>query len=81
MICEHKECLLNKKENSINDLIDLGCSEILQNLQKELPLFDDRCLKKVLAERLKLNGQFYISELIIKETLTRNENNEKETKI
>tara|TARA_R100000008_G_C3576941_1_gene165860 strand:- start:389 stop:634 length:246 start_codon:yes stop_codon:yes gene_type:complete len=81
MICEHKECLLNKNENSINDLIDLGCSEILKNLQKEFPLFDDRCLKKVLADRLKLNGQFYISELIVKESLTRNENYEQETKI
>ncbi len=65
MICEHKECLLNRKQKTIEAIIDKGCADILDKLRQEYPLFDKRCMQKVLAEDLKTKGEYLLSELVV----------------
>jgi len=77
MICEHKECLLNRKQKSIEIIIDKGCADILDKLLQEYPLFDKRCMQKVLAEGLKSNGEYLLSELVVEGFLKKVAVNEK----
>jgi len=77
MICEHKECLLNRKQKSIEAIIDKGCADILDKLRQEYPLFDKRCMQKVLAEELKSNGEYLLSELVVEGFLKKVAVNEK----
>ncbi|MBC8302304.1 MAG: hypothetical protein H8E55_41880 [Pelagibacterales bacterium] len=77
MICEHKECLLNRKQKSIEAIIDKGCADILDKLRQEYPLFDKRCMQKVLAEDLKDKGEYLLSELVVEGYLEKVAVNEK----
>ena len=77
MICEHKECLLNRKQKSIEVIIDKGCADILDKLHQEYPLFDKRCMQKVLAEDLKTKGEYLLSELVVEGYLKKVAVNEK----
>ena len=77
MICEHKECLLNRKQKSIEAIIDKGCADILDKLRQEYPLFDKRCMQKVLAEDLKNKGDYLLSELVVEGYLEKVAVNEK----
>jgi hypothetical protein len=77
MICEHKECLLNRKQKSIEAIIDKGCADILDKLRQEYPLFDKRCMQKVLAEDLKDKGEYLLSELVVEGYLEKMAVNEK----
>jgi len=65
MICDYKECELNKSEKNIKILINEICEDILTKLQKVYPHLDKRCLQKVLAEELKSNGEYLLSELVV----------------
>ena len=69
MICDYKECELNKSEENIKILINENCKDILEKLQKEYPHLDKRCLQKVLSEELKSTGDYLLSELVVEGSL------------
>jgi len=68
---------LNRKQKSIEAIIDKGCADILDKLRQEYPLFDKRCMQKVLAEELKSNGEYLLSELVVEGFLKKVAVNEK----